>query len=150
MTCFYFRMVKWDNPLTTVAPIRGQKRLLGEKASVDMCINLWYCVSRLSWDVIGGAIALDVIIGFRVIMLMVWTILINWNKSRSGAEDLTWPGWSLQAFNHWGEIVKLGVYTMMMMSIRGWEFDYFTLMSGCCIPCSACLLIVLTSRGIEW
>eukprot|EP00803_Ostreobium_quekettii_P002785 evm.model.scf_1364.4 EVM.evm.TU.scf_1364.4 scf_1364:40757-43439(-) len=90
----------------------------------------WVFIFRMGWGVNGGALALDVIIAFRLAILTIWSMAINSRKAKTEAEDLAWHGWSLQAFRQWGGLLKIGVYAMLMMSVRGWLFDYFVLIAG--------------------
>ncbi|CAD7701809.1 unnamed protein product [Ostreobium quekettii] len=90
----------------------------------------WYFIFRKSWGTNGGAIALDVILAFRVVILAIWTVVVNCKKAKAGAMDIAWHGWSVQALRQWGELLKIGMYTILMMSVRGWLFDYYAILSG--------------------
>lgn len=71
----------------------------------------------------GAALARSIGNGAMPLMLLVYV-------KYTGVQKEFWPGWSRQAWQGWGEFLRLGIPGMLALCLEWWAFEILAVLCG--------------------
>jgi MATE family multidrug resistance protein len=60
-----------------------------------------------------------------MVLYVIW-----WEMGRKGTSETTWPGWSLEALQGWGQYLSYGLPATAMICMEWWCYEVVILMAG--------------------
>lgn len=90
-------------------------------------VFLYLFVMRWGMGLLGAALAWDLTQGASLVMMASYCVH---HTRRQAPSKCTWGGWTMEAFEGWGQYITMAVPSMVMICLDWWTFEVIVMLSG--------------------
>jgi len=112
-------VVKYLNNQNIVYP----SMIIGIVACGTNILLHYIFLSELRWSINGSAIAQDISYGIMAIFNVLYLYI-------SKVYEKTWPGWTVDCLQEWGEFCRLAISGLIMICTEWWAFEVGIILAG--------------------